>query len=311
MQKIIWILFAVMPAMLVAACDNRPLNERLLDKLPEIKDASFDDREQRHLQKAIDLVRDGADPNVVFFDPAWDRTLTLLGLTISYGSLQQVSELLDLGADPNLPTDATDTHAPPLCHVSNKLEYKRGDAAEFVELMLDRGADVNGCPALGVAAAFAREDLVSLLLEKGAKLDEFVSEREYVFIGHGDFVNRPLQAAAFGGNVEILEKFLDLGVKAEQPEKLLLAAFESLSPDMMEKCLEVTSPRNLLDVYTGVLLAFHHSGDDYHWPRQMEMLQTMQRSGYGLTPEIFDAIQRRYPKHQIEDAILSVLQDTS
>ena len=47
------IIFAAIAGLVSSACDNRPPDEKLRAKLPEIKDAMFDDREDRELAKAL------------------------------------------------------------------------------------------------------------------------------------------------------------------------------------------------------------------------------------------------------------------
>jgi ankyrin repeat protein len=91
---------------------------------------------------------------------------TALGLAAFFGRPAAVRLLLAHGAEPAL-ASANDMHVQPL-HAA-----VAGRSREIVELLLDRGVDVNarqqaGYTALMGAAAAGREDLIDLLIGHGA-----------------------------------------------------------------------------------------------------------------------------------------------
>ncbi len=100
------------------------------------------------------------------------------------GRVDEVKALLARGADPNLPVGINDW--PPLIHAVHKNQL--GTAAA----LLDGGADPNranpgGMTALMMAAGYGNDDMVALLLRRGA--DPKIADR------HGQ---RPLDYALTG-----------------------------------------------------------------------------------------------------------------
>lgn len=112
------------------------------------------------------------------------------------GNLEDVQELMDAGADPNLgvPGDGT-----PL------IVAARAGHVDMVEWLLDHGADANaalrgdGNPLI-MAAAHGHPDVVRLLLERGADIDAIVPDDETALI-----------SAARGGAIESVRLLLERG----------------------------------------------------------------------------------------------------
>ena len=133
-----------------------------------------------------------------------DRLGTFLILAVKRNSSTQVSWCLSHGADPNLGAYA---------HVWSAL----GVAAEFgadlkiVEMLLDNGVRLNGSDGLQAAAERGRIDMVELLLDRGAPIDEIG------FAGAaGSEVKREnarsaLHLAAEKGHIEIVKLLLERG----------------------------------------------------------------------------------------------------
>ncbi len=106
------------------------------------------------------------------------------------GDLTVVRLLLAHGADPQIPTF---DHTTPLMVASGvgwaegmMREYSAGETLELVKLLLDRGADVNavndhGITALHGAAYKAANQVVQLLVDRGAKLDAKDNGEDYGF----------------------------------------------------------------------------------------------------------------------------------
>ena len=104
-------------------------------------------------------------PNGLDINCNLDRLGTFLILAVKRNNSTQVSWHLSHGADPNLGAYA---------HVWSAL----GAAAEFgtdlkiVEMLLENGAELKGSDALQAAAERGRVDMVELLLDRGAQIDE-------------------------------------------------------------------------------------------------------------------------------------------
>lgn len=115
------------------------------------------------------LLKAGADPGVSVPDP-WESSKTLLSLAISQGQIDCVETLLDAGADLHYRRGGYDAvldaaHAHPL-------ESSR--RVELLDLLIRRGADVNGCSEWGERALLVLSRrgefaAVARLLEAGAE----------------------------------------------------------------------------------------------------------------------------------------------
>ena len=133
-----------------------------------------------------------------------DRLGTFLILAVKRNNSTQVSWCLSQGADPNLGAYA---------HVWTAL----GAAAEFgadlkiVEMLLENGARLEGSDGLQAAAERGRVDMVELLLDRGAPINE---------IGFVDAIGNEtkmenagsaLHLAAEKGQIEVVKLLLERG----------------------------------------------------------------------------------------------------
>lgn len=156
---------------------------------------------------------------------------TALGHAAGFGFIDVVALMLDRGASPN----ALEEEISPLAAAA------QAGGAAVVELLVERGADVNGgkLPPLHIAAAFGHTVLAKRLIELGADKSAFLGsrlalqqaalrghvstvcalleiekecERNYVF----PMCVAGLHAACEGGQVALVEFFLDQGIEVDQ-----------------------------------------------------------------------------------------------
>ena len=153
------------------------------------------------LEFARELLDHGANPNVrIQKDTEVHQGMSALWLkepgatpllrAALCGDLSLVRLLLDHGADPKIPTF---DHTTPLMVASGvgwadgmMREYSAGQTLEVVKLLLDLGADVNavndhGITALHGAAYKGANQVVQLLVDRGAKLDAKDNGEDYGF----------------------------------------------------------------------------------------------------------------------------------
>lgn len=140
--------------------EKTELNEELLFAVEE--DRAGDLKE---------LVAQGADLN----QKSPSASLTLLHRAVSYGSVQSVPVLIELGADVNAQNNCGDT---PL----NKLASIKGSDPAIAHALIKGGADIDrveniyGRTPLHTAACNGRGDLVQLLIEAGA--DQTITDKQ-------------------------------------------------------------------------------------------------------------------------------------
>ncbi|PTB57717.1 hypothetical protein M431DRAFT_479284 [Trichoderma harzianum CBS 226.95] len=124
-----------------------------------------------HLKICQMLVDSGADPNSPLIQPP-----ILIQMITDYESTENQMEIFDFLISHNADVNAKDSVGTPvLIHAS-----KSGSRIDFVQRLLDHGADVNilntdNQSALYTAALDREEALVKLLLEKGAKVNEMTT----------------------------------------------------------------------------------------------------------------------------------------
>jgi ankyrin repeat protein len=123
--------------------------------------------------------------------------------TVMFGAAADLRRLLDGGLDPNAAT----------VHKTTVLMMAAGDRQK-VELLLDRGAEVNaraasGATALMVATQYTRNDAtIGLLLDRGARVRPEMSGRPPSIY--------PLALAAQAGNSSMLRRLHDAGDPIDQ-----------------------------------------------------------------------------------------------
>jgi len=165
-----------------------------------VRDSDYgEDREQRAraVATAKVLLAHGADPNArLHQEKPTVRALnelefegaTPLALAAEVNNLDAIKVLVDGGADPNIPTAKGTT---PLILASGagtdvqraRSVDERSMAVETARYLLDHGADVNaagqfGWTALHSAAYQGINDLIELLVSKGAKIDAMDTFRQ-------------------------------------------------------------------------------------------------------------------------------------
>lgn len=115
-----------------------------------------------------------------------------------------VRKLIDLGADVNLPAELTSS-TPLIASIHNI-------TITITELLIEKGADIeakddDGINALVYAVSYNKEDIVKLLLEKGADANTVCEiENEHI-----DISPTPLMNAAYRGNTNIINMLLENG----------------------------------------------------------------------------------------------------
>ena len=180
-----------------------------------------------HLDMVEYLIRNGAETNG---STQYSQCTPLRGAA-GGGHLDVVERLLELGADPNadgvLRAASSGGHLAVVerllgagASVSGRKQFSSplqeaalGGYTAGVEILLQAGADVNAPPVIGsktalqAAAARADSGLFERLLVAGADVN--------VNIGYGEWGYTALQAAAEGGNIQILNILLEAGARAD------------------------------------------------------------------------------------------------
>ena len=132
---------------------------------------------------------------------------TFLILAIKRNSLDQVSFCLEHGANPNLGMFAR-------VWTALATAAESGASVHVVEALLKAGAEIKGSDALQTSAKKNRVDLLQVLLEKGADVDEIGFEycaTEWM----ADDAGSALHYAVDSGGVEAIELLLKKGANAE------------------------------------------------------------------------------------------------
>ncbi|KAH8726580.1 ankyrin repeat-containing domain protein [Phaeosphaeriaceae sp. PMI808] len=118
-----------------------------------------------------------------------------------YGHEEAVDTLLDFGVDPNVPTY--------MIKVESPLLYAIPKGVSNVERLLEAGADINGQSVIRAAVTETRSlEILSLLIEKGAKLDLFGHEALEIAIITKNLDAVKLLRNPGSGSQEIMEYFL-------------------------------------------------------------------------------------------------------
>ena len=152
------------------------------------------------------------------------------------GSLQDVKQLLDQGADAN----AKDSQGWPAL----QLATKRGDI-EIVRLLLEKGAEVNtgnswGVTSLDSAAYRGYADIVKLLLDKGAEVNMVFKDD-----------TTALEGAADGGFTNVIGILLEKGANINRTNKfgdtVLMRAVEAGKTDVVKYLLACGAKVNVED----------------------------------------------------------------
>src|SRR5262245_1418021 len=170
-------------------------------------DAAFKAGDLAALRAELD--EDDRFPNVI----ASDGIGECLTYAIYHSPLTFITELLDLGADPNWPSD---DGFPPLiaalsCATSAPRPPARDDVAEIVELLLTRGSDVqqrglNDYTPLHWAAGYCDLAMVDLLLAHGADPNE---------ITRIDDMETAMEVASVAGHSAIVERLRPLTTRLD------------------------------------------------------------------------------------------------
>lgn len=181
----------------------------------------------------------------------------------SAGDLDQARELLNSGADVNLPQPDGTTAL--LWAVYNS-------SMDLVPLLLDAGADPNVANDLHItpliqASRYGNTEMITALLASGATLT-----------GPGNGVESPLMAAARAGNPEAVKVLLDAGANPNATEvidnqtALMWATAEGhhevvevlleagADPNMKSRVSELTKRSSNADFTTGGFAAMHWAG---------------------------------------------------
>ncbi|GFP56204.1 ankyrin-3 [Trichoderma asperellum] len=185
-----------------------------------------------HLNICQMLVDSGADPNSQFISPP-----ILTQMITDYEASENQLEIFDFLLSNNADANAKDSDGTPvLIHAS-----RSDQCMEFVQRLLDHGADVNllnssDQSALYFSALDKKEDVTKLLIEKGAKVNEVSSitiTPLYFAVPDSDIVRilvesgadpnigknsgfTPLMHAAWFGYDESMELLLDHGAALEE-----------------------------------------------------------------------------------------------
>lgn len=140
--------------------------------------------------------------------PAYSTGAPLIALAARAGSIKVLRYLIDAGADLNASTPVNET---PLMLAAyfreeNNASTERHDAA--VRMLVDAGASIENVPnnytPLAYAAYNDRQRALRFLIERGARLDGDVIERQV-------YVNTPLMMAAMQGHRDVVRMLLLAG----------------------------------------------------------------------------------------------------
>ncbi|KAG6895683.1 hypothetical protein C0992_013293 [Termitomyces sp. T32_za158] len=143
-----------------------------------------------------------------FLDSGWDIN-TYLGmgdlLFLCLDSPSMVKWAIEHGADPN------ENHVG--WYLTNLESAVINESLETVEILIDMGgAWINNTNALKFAARYGRADMVELLLEKGAKIDEIPRRYDEDVSMHRDTgMGTALHQAAVAGQLEVVQFLLKKG----------------------------------------------------------------------------------------------------
>ena len=172
-------------------------------------DAAFKAGDLAALRAELDDDDEDRFPNVVLAAGIGD----CLTYAIYHSPVAFVAELLDLGADPNWPAD---DGFPPLiaalsCATSAPGSPARPDVREIVELLLERGSDVqqrglNDYTPLHWAAGDGDLAMVDLLLAHGADPNE---------ITRIDDMETPLEVASVAGRTAVVDRLRPLTTRLD------------------------------------------------------------------------------------------------
>jgi ankyrin repeat protein len=160
--------------------------------------------------------------------------------TVLFGSAGQLKQLLDGGFDPNSATKAGTT----------ALMMAAPDVAKM-RLLIDRGANVNARAKTGYSALMGAAQYgpsatpgLELLLDHGAEVDVAAGQHAPMFNASAFFL------AAYSGNAEILPRLRAAGAKLDQP--MVLIGTAATTPiegvvrlgnvDVLEKLLDMGVP---------------------------------------------------------------------
>ena len=179
---------------------------------------------------------------------------TALMSEASKGRTEAVKLLLEAGANINVKNDRGQTALHRMLDIRNFNFWKYKPSKDAVELLLAKGADVNlkdknGRTQLHLAAEWAYADIVKLLLDKGARVNEKDDESGFTALHH---------AARFGNKntAELLiAKGADINVKDKQGQTPLQVAVnhdykvaELLINKGADSTIETESGRTLLQL---------------------------------------------------------------
>ena len=140
-------------------------------------------------------------------DSGFFRDGSYLVLAVVFGNREQVSFCLEHGADPNL-----GWYFRIFCPLAAAARF---DASiEVMEMLLKSGAEIKGSDALQVSAKYNRVDLIKLLLEHGADIDE-IGFKYYRSGWYSDLKgSSALHLAVDDGSVEAIKFLLKEGANA-------------------------------------------------------------------------------------------------
>jgi hypothetical protein len=137
-------------------------NRAQTDELKKLLDRSQGRLVPEHVQKALELIKGGADPNV-YGTTGMSAGWTWLLLMVNCAQYDKVITLLELGADPNI-TRNNDKMSPLSMACINEPDSR------IVQILIAKGAEVNARDKRGRCPLWECTNLTcaQLLLENGA-----------------------------------------------------------------------------------------------------------------------------------------------
>ncbi len=169
-----------------------------------------------------------------------------LDVAISSGRKNFVESLLEHGADPNiyLPSGLT--------LLTAAATFPKSKGTELVELLLSKGVEINtkdrfGSTALNIAAHYGNNELVSLLIKRGASIESRASQSLTPFLNNAanriENLRNQLETA-----LVLIKNGADINAQADNGKTALMFAVKHDNPQLVGMLLKYGANTELPDI---------------------------------------------------------------